>query len=424
MRWGIWDVWDKMGWQPMNNKPSPLEILMAEFIPTAEAAAVEAQVQRIQEPPGVTALGDLRAPVYGNDPTELFKHRFLYRGAVCLLCGPTGVGKSAFLMQAAIYWSVGRPCFGISPGDIYQRTGLRILLVQAENDEGDLFEMSNGVFAGLEDLTPEEIALAKARIKVKTICDKSSDAFAGVLDALLTECGPFDLVLVDPAFAYLGGDGKDQKAVSYFMRELLNPLLQKHAVGMVLSHHTNKPLRGKEKDDWQAGDFAYLGAGSAEWINPARAALAIRSVGSDSVFEFRAAKRGKRLRWVDANGNPTTVQMIAHDPRPGVICWHAATPDDVADMEAEAKGGRRKRFDDFECVHAVMHRPGECQGFYVDLIAGRLECGKTTVRRMLHKCTQAGWIVERGDQQFRRFEVNEKGRNAAKGRPSALYWVP
>ena len=407
----------------MDRKPSPLEIFMTEFMPAAEAAAVETQVAKIQEPPDVIALGDLRAPVYGNDPTELLKHRFLYRGAVCLLCGPTGVGKSAFLMQAAIYWAVGRPCFSIAPGDIYQRTGLRILLVQAENDEGDLYEMSNGVFAGLDDLTPEEIALAKARIKIKTICDKSSTAFAVCLDALLSECGPFDLVMVDPAFAYLGGDGKEQKAVSFFMRELLNPLLQKHAVGMVLSHHTNKPLRGKEKDDWQAGDFAYLGAGSAEWINPARAALAIRSVGSDSVFEFRAVKRGKRLRWVDANGGPTTVQMIAHDPRPGVICWHAATPADVADVEVETKGGRPKRFDDFECVHAVIHRPGESQSFYVDLISGALECGKETVRRLLKSCVMAGWIGECGDQYFRRYRVTEKGQREAANMPSKRNWA-
>ena len=412
----------------MDRKPSPLEIFMTEFMPQPSAeeavAAVEAQVQKIQEPPRVTALGDLRAPVYGNDPTELLKHRFLYRGAVCLLCGPTGVGKSAFLMQAAIYWSVGRTCFGLLPGDIYQRAGMRILLVQAENDEGDLFEMSNGVFAGLDDLSPDEVALAKERIKVKTICDKSSDAFAGVLDALLTECGPFDLVMVDPAFAYLGGDGKEQKAVSYFMRELLNPLLQKHSVGMVLSHHTNKPRLGKEKEDWQAGDFAYLGAGSAEWINPARAALAIRSIGSDNVFEFRAVKRGKRLRWVDAAGNPTVVQMIAHDPRPGVICWHAATPDDVADLEAATKGGRPKRFDEFECVHAVNHRSEESQTFYVDLISGALDCGKETVRRLLKCCVLEGWLSECGDQYFRRYRVTEKGQREAAKRPSKRNWAP
>jgi hypothetical protein len=407
----------------MTNKPSPLEILMAEFMPTAEAAAVEAQVVKIHDPPRVTALGDLRAPVYGNDPTELLKHRFLYRGAVCLLCGPTGVGKSALLMQAAIYWSVGRAFFGILPGEIYQKQGMRILLVQAENDEGDLVEMRDGVLAGCDDLTEEEKALARQRVGVRTVCDKSAELFAAFLEVLLSENGPFDLVMVDPAFAYLGGDSNSQKDVSHFMRELLNPLLQKHQVGLVLAHHTNKPLRGKEKESWAAGDFAYLGAGSAEWINPARSALAIRSVGSDCVFEFRAVKRGKRLRWVDTNGNPTTTQLIAHDTRPGVICWHLATPQDAEDLEAAAKGGRPKRFEDFECVHAVLNRPGECQTFYVDLIAGTLGCAKATPRRMFQGCIKAGWIAERGDSQFRRFEVTAQGRKVAESRPSAFNWV-
>ncbi len=407
----------------MDNKPSPLEIFMTEFLPAAEAAAVETQVAKIQEPPTVTALGDLRAPVYGNDPTELLKHRFLYRGAVCLLCGPTGVGKSALLMQAAIYWAVGKAFFGILPGEIYQKQGMRILLVQAENDEGDLVEMRDGVLAGCDDLTEEEKELARRRIGVRTVCDKCGEVFAAFLEVLLTENGPFDLVMVDPAFAYLGGDSNTQKDVSHFMRELLNPLLQKHQVGMVLAHHTNKPLRGKEKDNWEAGDFAYLGAGSAEWINPARAALAIRSIGSDSVFEFRAAKRGKRLRWQDANGNPTNAKLIAHDGRPGVICWHSATPAETEELETRGKGGRRKQFDDFECVHVVLHRPRESQGFYVDLLAGSLGCVKETVRKMLKACAAAGWIREHGDQQFRRYEVTEKGRAEAENRPSTRDWT-
>ena len=407
----------------MDRKPSPLEIFMTEFMPAADAAAVEVQVAKIQEPPKVTALGDLRAPAYGNDPTELLKHRFLYRGAVCLLCGPTGVGKSALLMQAAIYWAVGKAFFGILPGEIYQKQGMRILLVQAENDEGDLVEMRDGVLAGCDDLTDEEKELARRRIQVKTVCDKCGEIFAVYLEALLFETGPYELVMVDPAFAYLGGDSNTQKDVSHFMRELLNPLLQKHQVGMVLAHHTNKPLRGKEKDNWEAGDYAYLGAGSAEWINPARAALAIRSIGSESVFEFRAAKRGKRLRWQDANGNPTNAKLIAHDGRPGVICWHAATPQDAEDLEAAAKGGRPKRFDEFECVHAVIHRPGESQTFYVDLISGALECGKETVRQMLKACVKTGWIGECGDQHFRRYQATGKGQQEAENRPSSRNWT-
>jgi hypothetical protein len=407
----------------MERKPSPLEILMTEFLPAAEAAAVETQVAKIQEPPVVKALGDLRTPVYGNDPTELLKHRFLYRGGMCLLSGPTGVGKSALLIQEAIHWAVGKACFGIMPGDIYQKQGMRILLVQAENDEGDLAEMRDGVLAGCDELTDAEKALALQRIIVRTVCDKTGEGFAAELAVLLVECGPFDLVLVDPAFAYLGGDSNSQKDVSHFMRNLLNPLLQKHNAGMIIAHHTNKPLRGKEKDSWEAGDFAYLGAGSAEWMNPCKSGLAIRSIGSDSIFEFRAVKRGKRLRWVDDDGNPTVAQYIAHDGRPGIICWHKATAEDVEDVANQDKGGRRKQYDDFECVHAVMHRPGESQTFYVDLIAGKLECGKTTVRRMVQTCVKAGWIGERGDQQFRRFDVTDRGEKEAKKRPSALDWV-
>jgi hypothetical protein len=407
----------------MERKPSPLEILMTEFLPAAQAAAVETEVAKVQEPPVVKSLGDLRAPVYGNDPSELLKHRFLYRGAVCLLCGPTGVGKSALLIQAAIHWAVGKSFFDILPGDIYQQKGMRILLVQAENDEGDLAEMRDGVLAGCDGLTDEEKAAALQRIIVRTVSDKSAEPFAAELEILLLECGPFDLVLVDPAFAYLGGDSNSQKDVSHFMRELLNPLLQKHQVGMVLAHHTNKPLRGKEKDNWEAGDFAYLGAGSAEWINPARAAMAIRSIGSDTVFEFRAAKRGKRLRWQDDDGNPTNVQHIVHDGRPGVICWHKATAEAVEDATSKKKGGRRKQYEDFECVHAVIHRPGESQTFYVDLIAGALGCAKETVRKMVKACVKARWIVERGDQQFRRFEVTDSGRAEAELRPSTRNWT-
>jgi hypothetical protein len=62
-------------------------------------------------------------------------------------------------MQAASYWAVGKAFFGILPGEVFQKAGMRILLVQAENDEGDLAEMRDGVLVGCDDLTDEEKAL-------------------------------------------------------------------------------------------------------------------------------------------------------------------------------------------------------------------------------------------------------------------------
>ena len=65
----------------------------------------------------------------------------------------------------------------------------------------------------------------------------------------------------------------------------------------------------------------------------------------------------------------------------------------------------------------------ESQTFYVDLIAGALGCAKETVRKMVKACVKARWIVERGDQQFRRFEVTDSGRAEAELRPSTRNWT-
>src|SRR5262249_39736621 len=107
----------------------------------------------------------------GDDPDELLKHRFLCCGAGLLFCGPTGVGKSVATMQAMILWGLGREAFGIEP-----TRPLKSLLVQAENDDGDLAEMRDGVIRGLQ-LTEEEAELACANIVVAREDEKTGALF-------------------------------------------------------------------------------------------------------------------------------------------------------------------------------------------------------------------------------------------------------
>ena len=401
---------------------SPLNTLLAEFLPAADVALVEQEAVKVESLPVVRALEDLKTPQAENDPSELIVHRFLYRGGVCLLLGPTGVGKSSLLMQLGIYFALGKALFGITPGAAYRDRGMRILLIQAENDEGDLAEMRDGVLGGC-GLSDAEKAQALSRIMVCTVNDRSGEKFALTLDALLTEHGPFDLVIVDPAFAYLGGDSNSQKDVSRFMRELLNPLLHRHQVGLILAHHTNKPLRGKEKENWEAGDYAYLGAGSAEWINPARAALALRSIGSDTVFELRAPKRGKRLRWQDAEGTPTVKQYIAHHRSIGVICWRQAEPEEVEELLAEDKPGRQRSCDLIEILHCIEVHPGRHQGFYNDLASDVLGCSSQAIQRTIQECVEKGWIRFEEKGRARLYHVTDKGRNRASSLPSAHDWI-
>lgn len=314
----------------------PVDIL-AELVRTdpefAKAAEERGTVVRL---PPAKPLADLVRHPEGADPNELLRRRFLCRGGSALLVGPTGVGKSSCSMQCAICWACGRPAFGLEPAG-----PLRILIVQAENDEGDMAEMRDGVLAGLE-LSPEDRAAALGRIRVVSEDAKTREGFTAMLDQLLDQ-EPADMVFVDPALAYIGGDASSQRDVSPFLRNMLNPVIHKHQVGLVLVHHVNKPPSGEQKPQWQAGDYAYLGAGSAEFANWARAVIAIRSIGSDQIFELRLAKRGRRAGWKDAQGQPANSRYIAYHREPGVICWREVTP---AEVEAVMGAGGKPTIQD------------------------------------------------------------------------------
>lgn len=402
-------------------KPVPLRILESEFLSPDQQAVVESLAAKIEELPLVRPLLELQSPPERDDPDELIRRRFLCRGAICLAIGPTGVGKSSFLMQLGLHLTVGKPCFDLAPGDVYQRQGMQILMVQAENDDGDLAEMRDGVLRGC-DLSDADKLLAQRRLRVCTVADRTRERFVQTLHRLVSEPGPFDLLIIDPAFAYLGGESKSQKDVSHFMRELLHPLLQRHGIGLILAHHTNKPPTGKEKGGWAAGDFAYLGAGSAEWINPARAALAIRAIGSDSVFELRAAKRGKRLRWTDGDGRATCVRYIAHHREAGVICWRDADPDEVEELVEQKKGGRPRQADPSEVLHCIAANEGCSQAECKKRAARILDCSPSTIQNLLKSAEKAGWVrlQKQGNQML--YWLTEPGRAHAAKHPSVYDW--
>lgn len=275
----------------------------------------------------VTKLSDLPSK-QRSDPGELLKYRYLCRSGGLLMCGPTGIGKSSLAMQCMILWAIERPAFGITPAQ-----PLRSLLVQAENDPGDLGEMRDGVIAGL-GLSDADAQQAYERIL--TFREDSRTAgrfFSEVIEPLLSEHRP-DLLWIDPALAYLGGEANAQKDVGAFLRNGLNPLLHKYDCGCVVVHHTNKPLTGREKVEWAGSDLAYLGSGSAEWANWARAVLAVRATGQQGTFELCAGKRGSRLGWKDDADCTAYTKFIAHANEPGVICWREAAGCDIA------QGGR------------------------------------------------------------------------------------
>ncbi len=115
--------------------------MLEESMAPKEAEALQAEMATIQTLPPSRKLRELRRSDPEADASDLISERFLYRGGVCLLVGPTGAGKSSLLMQLAIHLAVGKTLFGLQPGAVYRKKGMRILLVQAENDEAELAKM-------------------------------------------------------------------------------------------------------------------------------------------------------------------------------------------------------------------------------------------------------------------------------------------
>ena len=75
-----------------------------------------------------------------DDTSTLVGDRWLCRGGQLLLLGQSGIGKSSYTIQQAMTWALGMPFFGMKP-----RQPLRSLIIQAENDMGDMAEVVQGV---------------------------------------------------------------------------------------------------------------------------------------------------------------------------------------------------------------------------------------------------------------------------------------
>ena len=240
-----------------------------------------------------------------------------------LFVGPSGVGKSSASVQQDILWSVGRPAFGIFPA-----RPMKITTIQAENDDGDLTEMSRGIMDGLQ-LTlaeREQVSTNTFYISEKV---RTGPIFVRFIESVLKLFRP-DLLRLDPLQSYLGGDTSDVAAISTFVHTGLNPLLKAYGCACIINHHTPKTIN-RDSTKWRNSDWQYAGAGSAVLTNWARAILVVDPCdGNPRLFRFIAAKRGYRLGWKTETGDPSIIRYFKHAQEDGVIFWTDAQPDEIA----------------------------------------------------------------------------------------------
>jgi len=203
-------------------------------------------------------------------------------------------------------------------------------------------EMRDGVVRGLS-LKEEQVGQIHDSILVVSESGKTGKSlFDETLEPLLAAYKP-DILILDPLFAYMGGNASDQKDASTFLRQILDPLIKRHGCAAILVHHTNKPPREPQGKGFKrpTSQSAYDGAGSAELANWPRAVLAISATSTSGTFQLTAGKRGKRLGWKDPSGSPVDQIYIKHsldktfwepaDPAPAIfqVQLSTATVEDV-----------------------------------------------------------------------------------------------
>jgi hypothetical protein len=266
-----------------------------------------------------------------NDPNTVLGNRWLCKGGSALIVSQAGVGKSSLMMQAAVHWAVGgrKDFFGIKA-----KRPLRIVIVQAENDFGDVAEAYQDVVAGAQ-LWPDERLTLDANLAIFRDANSVGEAFPGMLRDLINTHRA-DLAFVDPLLSFAGIDIADQAQASRFLRHDLNRVLVETGAVLIAMHHTTKPRAAKDKEGQTIADLAYSGAGSSEFVNYFReVAVLVRQQGDEPIFKFGLTKRRGRAGLKDVSGDFAGEISIRHARAKGEIRWEYAMPGEGQPGEAQ-----------------------------------------------------------------------------------------
>jgi hypothetical protein len=268
-----------------------------------------------------------------NDPDNLIGNRWLCRGDTVVVQGETGVGKSVLVMQMIICWAMHLALFGIMG-----KRSLKSLLIESENNKGDLAEVFQDVTKAM-CLRPDQIAYLKTKIVIVRECAKTGDDFLKLARRLIKKHKP-DLVFADPLLSYLGGNISDQELMSAFLRNNLQPIVQKTMVVWFWVHHFGKPSK-----DGKPGsrNLMYSALGSVELPGWARETITLNILNADEhVGELEFGKRSRRVGLADDAGNPV-YKVCIKQSKSGVL-WELADPTTAKKaVGAAAKHGKAAR---------------------------------------------------------------------------------
>lgn len=291
--------------------------LSGAFKPSELATSFQAQAKALLEGnTGQTTtqrmqLADLLNFDRHNDQNNLIGNRWLCRGGSLLFSGQAGCGKSSLVTSMIVNWALGKPLWGIKPVK-----PLRIVLLQSENDGGDLGEQWQDVLNAMH-LTLGEQQMLFENVFIYREAVKTGDAFGQLIEDLV-KTHSADLLVCDPLLGFAGGDVSKQEFCSHFLRHILQPCLMRTGCALIAVHHQNKPPKKGDGNVQATYDFT----GSSELANWFRSTAILRREDPEQPhFIFKLGKRGGRAGMRDGQGMFTESLRIRHSKVRGEIKW-------------------------------------------------------------------------------------------------------
>lgn len=238
---------------------------------------------------------------------------------VCVLAGIGGVSKTMLVMIWAVHIALGLPWNGK-----FTLLG-SVLLILGEEDKSEIARRFNAIAKFLK-LNNEQIALIHQRIRafpMSGIDSRLTKKQAGTLEgtdftseiieaskALEKESGlPVRLIILDHTGLIHGGEFNSREDVVQTMRQVNHVAKETSAAVLVLAHSPKASI-GKEKAD--SNDVA----GSAAWVDLARAVFVLRSMdeteGKNFAIEVDSRKNYVSLCVVKNNYGPTGDKFWLH----------------------------------------------------------------------------------------------------------------
>ena len=341
---------------------SATELLSACEKSVTELRAATSVVESEGDPfPSIT-LPDLEAYQPKPEDNHIAGRGWLRRGAMTLLTGGTGLGKSVLVEQIAVCIASGMPILGCIP----VAKPFRVLLLQAENDmeslQRDILAIRAAISADRE--------LVAANLTIRWAYAVSGKEFVKYFVAQLA--AGWDFTIIDNYQAFSGAaDINDSGAWDAWFSPIRAAFSAANAAVLLVDHTTKPKVDPRNGSGPTARESVYSAAGTSRKANGARCSAELSECRDDETcrrFRLRFGKNAERNGLVDANGRVVRDLFIEHSDSAEHPYWRASdiqSPTDatgkydqqIAAMLIEDPHlSNRKIAEKVGCNHSVVSR--------------------------------------------------------------------